>query len=68
MFLFQWKRNPRYVDGGAKWADFTDPLQNLVPDLYLAYVNQLGIISGSGYAFNGKIRFQVKFSKVTLLF
>ena len=55
---FQWKRNPRYVAGGAKWFDFTEPLQELIPDFFLYYFNQIAIISGKPYLLNGKIWWQ----------
>ena len=57
LYFFQWKRNPYYRETtvGAKWYSFTEPLQDLLPNFFLLYVNQLLIVSGLPYLYNGTI-------------
>lgn len=53
--MFQWKPNPNYVEGGGEWNFFIRPLNDLLPEFYLFFVNQFAILSGSGYFYGGKI-------------
>lgn len=58
--IFQWKRNPYYANpgiggGGGIWTSFSEPLQNLLPDFLLAYLNQIAFITGTNWFFNGMI-------------
>ena len=54
---FQWKRNPYYRNSAlfVPWFSFSEPLEDLVPDFFLVYVNQFALITGANFLYNGKI-------------